>query len=117
MAVKKILLCCSLLILGVFTQRFPFNDPSLPWDVRVDDIVVRLNLTELMQEMAKGGAGAKGGPSPAIPRLGIGPYQFNEECLRGVIGAGKATAFPQALGLAAAFRCAKPERANFIPQN
>lgn len=45
------------------------------------------------------------GPAPPIPRLGIGPYNWNTECLRGDAEApGWATAFPQALGLAAAFR-------------
>lgn len=45
------------------------------------------------------------GPAPPIPRLGIAPYNWNTECLRGDGEApGWATAFPQALGLAAAFR-------------
>lgn len=47
----------------------------------------------------------RNGPAPPIPRLGIGPYNWNTECLRGDAEApGWATAFPQALGLAAAFR-------------
>ena len=83
---------------------FPFRDITLSWDARVDDIVSRLNITELTLQMAKGGSGDKGGPAPAIPKLGIGPYQWNEECLRGVLAAGEATGFPQSLGLAAAFR-------------
>lgn len=45
------------------------------------------------------------GPAPPVPRLGIAPYNWNTECLRGDAEApGWATAFPQALGLAAAFR-------------
>ncbi|XP_052242270.1 uncharacterized protein LOC127852358 isoform X2 [Dreissena polymorpha] len=82
---------------------FPFENISLPWDDRVDDIVSRLNLKEIMLQMSHGGAGTKGGPAPAIKRLGIGPYQWNEECLHGAAEAGEATAFPQAIGLAAAF--------------
>ncbi|KAK3600409.1 hypothetical protein CHS0354_026642 [Potamilus streckersoni] len=82
---------------------FPFRNVSLPWDVRVDDLVKRLTLNEVMFQMAKGGAGPKGGPAPAIERLNISPYQWSTECLRGDADAGKATAFPQALGLAAAF--------------
>lgn len=47
----------------------------------------------------------RNGPAPPIPRLGIAPYNWNTECLRGDAEApGWATAFPQALGLAAAFR-------------
>jgi len=52
--------------------------------------------------MAMGGGGT-GLPAPAIPRLGISPYQFNTECLRGIVNL-DTTAFPQALGLAASFR-------------
>ncbi|KAK6170691.1 hypothetical protein SNE40_019019 [Patella caerulea] len=53
--------------------------------------------------MSKGGAGPIAGPAPAIPRLGIGPYSWNTECLRGDVSSGNATAFPQAIGLAASF--------------
>ncbi|XP_046325808.1 beta-D-xylosidase 1-like [Haliotis rufescens] len=82
---------------------YPFRNTSLPWDVRVEDLVGRLTLEEMQEQMARGGHGNFGGPAPAIPRLGIGPYSWNTECLRGDVGAGNATSFPQALGLAAAF--------------
>ncbi|KAK7108550.1 hypothetical protein V1264_016279 [Littorina saxatilis] len=83
---------------------YPFRNVSLPWDVRVDDIVKRLTLEEMQLQMARGGAGKIGGPAPAISRLGIGPYEWDTECLRGDVRApDNATAFPQALGLAAAF--------------
>ena len=41
--------------------------------------------------------------SPAIPRLGIPAYNWWNECLHGVARAGRATIFPQAIGLAATF--------------
>ncbi|XP_067676794.1 uncharacterized protein [Haliotis asinina] len=82
---------------------YPFRNTSLPWDVRVEDLVGRLTLEEMQEQMARGGHGNFGGPAPPIPRLGIGPYSWNTECLRGDVGAGNATSFPQALGLAAAF--------------
>ncbi|XP_070191062.1 uncharacterized protein [Littorina saxatilis] len=83
---------------------YPFRNVSLPWDVRVDDIVKRLTLEEMQLQMARGGAGNRGGPAPAISRLGIDPYEWDTECLRGDSGApGDATSFPQSLGLAAAF--------------
>ena len=41
--------------------------------------------------------------NPAIPRLGIKAFNFNGECLHGVARMGKATVFPQAIGLAATF--------------
>ncbi|XP_071992916.1 uncharacterized protein [Engystomops pustulosus] len=53
--------------------------------------------------MARGGV-MKNGPAPAIPHLGIKPYNWNTECLRGDAQApGYATSYPQALGLAASF--------------
>ncbi|XP_045198053.2 uncharacterized protein LOC123552448 isoform X2 [Mercenaria mercenaria] len=82
---------------------FPFKNISLPWADRVNDIVKRLTLTELKDQLARGGSGPQGGPARAIPRLGIGPYQWNEECLRGIAFMPNATAFPQAIGLAATF--------------
>lgn len=82
----------------------PFHNVSLPWDERVRDIVNRLTLEEIKDQLARGGSGPEGGPAREIPRLGIGPYQWNEECLRGVAFMSNVTAFPQPIGLAAAFR-------------
>ncbi|CAL1527276.1 unnamed protein product [Lymnaea stagnalis] len=85
-------------------EIFPFQNTSLPWNVRVDDLVSRLTLEEIQLQMARGGAGEYGGPAPAIPRLGIGAYQWDTECLRGdAETAENATAFPQAIGLSATF--------------
>lgn len=100
-----IYICLIVIISTRYTNcAYPFQNVTLPWTERVDDLVKRLSLDEIKSQLAKGGAGTKGGPTPAIPRLGIGPYQWNEECLRGVAEAGEATSFPQAIGLAAAFR-------------
>src|SRR6056297_1468666 len=41
--------------------------------------------------------------SPEIKRLGVPAYNWWNECLHGVARAGKATVFPQAIGLAASF--------------
>uniref|UniRef100_A0ABM5ES04 Fibronectin type III-like domain-containing protein n=1 Tax=Pogona vitticeps TaxID=103695 RepID=A0ABM5ES04_9SAUR len=84
-------------------QDFPFRDPTLPWEERLDDLVNRLTLDEMVLQMSKGGV-MWNGPAPPIERLGIRPYIWNTECLRGDVDApGWATAFPQALGLAASF--------------
>ncbi|XP_046577961.1 LOW QUALITY PROTEIN: probable beta-D-xylosidase 5 [Haliotis rubra] len=80
---------------------FPFRNTSLPWSERVDDLVSRLSIEEIQYQMARGGAVNDG--TPPIPRLGIKPYSWNTECLRGDVKAGNATGFPQALGLAASF--------------
>ncbi|XP_067673894.1 uncharacterized protein [Haliotis asinina] len=90
---------CVALTLGL--TDFPFRNTSLPWNQRVDDLVSRLSIEEIQFQMARGGAVNDG--TPPIPRLGIKPYSWNTECLRGDVYAGNATGFPQALGLAASF--------------
>ncbi|XP_071942033.1 uncharacterized protein [Antedon mediterranea] len=83
-------------------EDYPFRNTSLPWKDRVDDLVSRLTLNEIILQMTKGGA-YNNGPAPAIGRLNIDPYSWNTECLRGDAQAGEATAFPEAIGLAATF--------------
>ncbi|XP_033741919.1 xylan 1,4-beta-xylosidase-like [Pecten maximus] len=87
----------------VVIADYPFRNTSLSYVERVEDLVYRLNASELILQMSKGGGGKNGGPAPPIPRLGIGPFQWNSECLRGDVGAGNATSFPQSIGLAASF--------------
>ncbi len=74
---------------------FPFQNPSLNQDERIDDLISRLTLKEKASLMLYN--------SPAIERLGISEYNWWNECLHGVARAGKATVFPQAIGLAATF--------------
>ena len=61
----------------------------------MSDLVSRLTLEEKASLMVYN--------SPAIERLGIPEYNWWNECLHGVGRAGKATVFPQAIGLAATF--------------
>ncbi|KAK7483298.1 hypothetical protein BaRGS_00025465 [Batillaria attramentaria] len=82
---------------------YPFLNVSLPWDTRVDNLVSLLTLEELQLQMARGGHGPDVSPAPPIPRLGVGPYSWNTECLSGDAQAGPATSFPMALGMAATF--------------
>ena len=84
-------------------SQLPFWNQSLPWDQRLDDLLSRLKVDDMTYQLARGGADPNG-PAPAIGRLQIGKYVWNTECLRGDAQAGNATAFPQALGLSAAFR-------------
>ena len=94
-----------LLLTGhALSQDYPFQDPSLPWDDRVEDLVGRLTFDEIIMQLARGGTSPDSGPAPAIERLGINPYSWDTECLRGDISAGPATSFPQSIGLAATFR-------------
>ncbi|XP_070191074.1 uncharacterized protein [Littorina saxatilis] len=89
---------------AVTMVNFPFRNVSLPWEDRVADLVNRLTLEEIQDQMAKGRSGGNKGPAKAIARLGIGQYQWSTECLRGSSAPGAhGTSYPQALGLAAAF--------------
>ncbi|KAK6171512.1 hypothetical protein SNE40_019687 [Patella caerulea] len=76
---------------------FPFYNVSLTWEERVDDLVSRLTIPEMVGQMSRGTNG-----TDPIQRLGIKPYEWWTECLRGDIGGG-GTGFPEAIGLAASF--------------
>jgi len=80
---------------GIYAQPFPFQNSKLPFETRISDLVSRLTMEEKASLMLYN--------SPAIPRLGIEEYNWWNECLHGVARAGKATVFPQAIGLAATF--------------
>lgn len=79
-------------------MSLPFRDPALPLAVRVSDLLGRLTPAEKAAQMLH--------EAPAVPRLGIPPYNWWNECLHGVARAGVATVFPQAIGLAASFSAA-----------
>ncbi|HKJ84778.1 MAG TPA: glycoside hydrolase family 3 N-terminal domain-containing protein, partial [Spirochaetia bacterium] len=70
-------------------------DPERPLDERIDDLLGRLTSDEKCALMLA--------DSPAVERLGIPAYHWWNECLHGVARAGRATIFPQAIGMAAAF--------------
>ncbi len=85
-------------LLGLFgshagAAEFPFQNPSLPIEQRVSDLVGRLTPEEKVSQMTMTAA--------AIPRLGIPEYTWWNEGLHGVARSGYATVFPQAIGLAA----------------
>jgi len=71
----------------------PYQDPSLPVEKRVDDLVARMTLEEKVSQMMNA--------ARPIERLGIPEYEWWNEGLHGVARAGYATVFPQAIGLAA----------------
>ena len=72
-----------------------YMDSSLPVDERVDDLVSQMTLEEKISQTVH--------EAPAIDRLNISEYHWWGECLHGVARAGKATVFPQAIGMAASF--------------
>jgi len=93
-----IIICLVLLYIQSFGQqiyKFPFQNPALPVDQRVDDLVSRMTTHEKAYQLFS--------KAPAIDRLGVPAYNWWNECLHGVARAGKATVFPQAIGMAATF--------------
>ncbi|MBM2620239.1 glycoside hydrolase family 3 C-terminal domain-containing protein [Actinoplanes sp. LDG1-06] len=82
---------------------YPFRDPALPLQARVDDLVGRLTLDEKVAMLHQF--------QPAVPRLGVGFFKTGTEALHGVawstdidnggaVVTADGTSFPQAVGLA-----------------
>ena len=72
-----------------------FLNPGLPPARRAADLVGRMTLEEKAGQMLF--------EAPAIPRLGVAAYVWWNEALHGVARNGRATVFPQAIALAAAW--------------
>ncbi len=70
-----------------------YKDPSAPLEKRIADLLSRMTLEEKISQLMN--------DSPAIDRLGIPAYNWWNECLHGVARAGRATVFPETIGLAA----------------
>lgn len=82
-------------LLSACQQKLPYQDASLSPEERATDLVQRLTLEEKVSLMQNN--------SSAVPRLGIKPYEWWNEALHGVARNGRATVFPQAIGMGAAF--------------
>jgi len=72
--------------------QFPFRNPALSLDERVNDLISRMTLQEKADQMLY--------TAPAIPRLSIPAYTWWNEALHGVARAGYATVFPQSITIA-----------------
>ena len=86
----------------VVGYKYPFQDPSLSWEARVDDLLGRLTLEEIVNQAI---TLYESSGNTAVPRLDIKPYVWITECVHGQVGT-NTTAFPHSIGLAAAFRLA-----------
>jgi beta-glucosidase len=62
---------------------FPFRNPSLQLEERVNDLISRMTLREKADQLLY--------TAPAIPRLSIPAYNWWNEALHGVARAGYAT--------------------------
>ena len=91
--------CAALLAAAVllplgFAQQAPiYRDPRAPMEKRADDLLSRMTLEEKISQLMS--------DAPAIEHLGVPAYNWWNECLHGIGRAGRATVFPQAIGLAA----------------
>jgi beta-glucosidase len=101
MKMKKTIYCLLFLICFYSYSQdkkydFQFQNPSLSFEQRVDDLVSRLTLEEKVSQMLNS--------SPEIARLGIPAYDWWNETLHGVARTPfKTTVYPQAIGMAATF--------------
>lgn len=100
-AIKKSFMLSILLVfnnLNISAQEtidFAFRDTTLTIEERVEHLLNTLTLDEKISMLDH--------TNPAIERLGIEEYNWWNEALHGLARKGKATSFPQAIGLAATF--------------
>ena len=72
-----------------------FQNPGLSIDERLNDLLGQLSVEEKIAQLNY--------DAPAIERLGIPAYNWWNEALHGVARNGRATVFPQAIGMGATF--------------
>src|SRR5215208_2217512 len=75
------------------SEKLSYLDTSLSFAERAKDLVERLTLDEKVSLMSH--------PAHGVPRLNIPAYNYWSEALHGVGRNGRATVFPQAIGMAA----------------
>ena len=78
---------------AAFAQQPLYRNAAAPMEQRVDDLLSRMTLEEKVSQLMN--------DSPAIERLGMPAYNWWNEGLHGAARSGRATVFPQAIGLAA----------------
>ena len=71
------------------TNQYPFQNPNMPLEERVNNIISLMTLDEKMALLSQ---------RPGVPRLGIRTMQ-QAEGLHGVRGGGATTTYPQSIGL------------------
>ena len=76
-------------------KTYDFKNPKLSVEERVNSLINEMTIEEKMGQLMF--------EAPAIPRLGVRNYSWWNECLHGIARNGRATIFPQAIGLGATF--------------
>src|SRR5271154_6083868 len=77
-------------LIALFAQQ---STPPSSFEQRASALVAQMTLEEKVSQVLSA--------SPAIERLGVPAYDWWNECLHGVARAGRATVFPEPIGLAA----------------
>jgi len=77
------------------SEGYPFRNPALDIDKRVDDLVSRMTLQQKCDQLLY--------RAPAIPSLELTEYNWWNEALHGVARSGWATVFPQSITIAASW--------------
>jgi len=96
MRLKTVFAMLLLSIIVAFAEKPDKNEePEPDFAERAKKLIAQMTLEEKVSQLSY--------TSPAIERLGIPAYNWWNECMHGVARAGKATVFPQAIGLAAMF--------------
>ncbi|MCP4313899.1 MAG: glucan 1,4-alpha-glucosidase [Bacteroidetes bacterium] len=75
--------------------KYPYQNTKLDFEERAEDLVSRMTLEEKVSQLTH--------YAGEVEHLGIPKYNWWNECLHGVARAGKATVFPQSIGMAATF--------------
>ncbi len=100
-SLKSIVALASMALLTSFTAEegescdYPFMNPKLSVDERVEDLISRLTPEEKISMMMN--------RSAAIERLDIPAYNWWGEACHGLMGVSDVTVFPQCIALAATF--------------
>jgi beta-glucosidase len=95
-------LLSSLCLLASARADSPWLDSKLDMDARISSLLSAMTLEEKITQTVN--------ESAEISRLGVPAYNWWSEALHGVARSGRATVFPQAIGLAATFDPALVER-------
>ncbi|MFI3322822.1 MAG: glycoside hydrolase family 3 C-terminal domain-containing protein [Rikenellaceae bacterium] len=93
----SLLLLSSFLIASSYAQEQKeiYKDLNYSFEERAEDLVSRMTLEQKASQMVNA--------AKALPDLGVPKYNWWNECLHGLARAGKATVFPQSIGLGATF--------------
>ena len=92
---RFVVLLALLFMTTVHADERLWLDSNLPNETRIQSLLDAMTVEEKMSQLLA--------TSPGIERLDILPYDWWNEALHGVARSGRATVFPQAIGLAATF--------------